>query len=46
VYHVYEKTNGKRYFSMLSPAEWGGTAPHRYIGSYQMEADMSWKTVE
>lgn len=41
VYHVYERPDGQRYFSILSPAEWG-TPPHRHVGSYRLEVDMSW----
>ncbi|MDH5180908.1 MAG: DUF2452 domain-containing protein [Gammaproteobacteria bacterium] len=41
-YHLYEKADGTRYFSMLSPTEWGGRPPHRFVGSYRLESDMSW----
>ena len=37
---------GSLYFSMLSPAEWGGRAPHPFEGSYRLEADMSWTPAE
>jgi len=42
VYHLYRKRDGSRYFSMLSPEEWGGTPPHGYEGAYRLEPDMSW----
>lgn len=45
-YHLYEKDNGERYFSMLSPGEWGGSPPHRFLGSYRLENDMSWSDIE
>ncbi len=45
IYHLYEKGEGN-YFSMLSPQEWAGSPPHRFIGSYRLEADMSWTPVE
>ena len=41
-YHLYRKTDGQRYFSMLSPQEWGARQPHEYLGTYQLAADMSW----
>lgn len=41
VYHLYERPDGRAYISMLSPAEWGN-APHRHVGSYRLEVDMSW----
>jgi hypothetical protein len=42
VYHLYRRPDGTRYFSMLSPAEWGGAPPHAFEGSYRLEVDMSW----
>lgn len=42
IYHLYQKSDGKTYFSMLSPDDWNGVAPHEYINSYRLEADMSW----
>ena len=46
IYHLYQKTDESLYFSMLSPDDWGTTSPHKYIGSYRLEADMSWTSVE
>ena len=45
VYHLYEKENGDIYFSLLAPADWGAQAPHQFIASYRLEADMSWTDV-
>ncbi len=42
IYHLYEKTDGERYFSMLSPEDWGSEPPHHYLNSYRLENDMSW----
>lgn len=42
IYHLYRKPNGRRYFSMLSPADWNDSPPHEFLGSYRLEADMSW----
>lgn len=42
LYHLYEKNDGKTYFSMLSPEDWNGRCPHRYLNSYRLENDMSW----
>ena len=41
VYHLYRRQDGSQYFSMLSPEDWRGTAPDAYLGSYRLEADMS-----
>jgi hypothetical protein len=42
VYHLYERTDGELEFSMLSPADWDGRPPHRCVGSFRLEADMTW----
>ena len=39
-YHLYDRDGGE-YFSMLSPADWG-TPPHVFVGSYKLNADMTW----
>lgn len=41
-YHLYRRENGSLYFSMLSPDDWGSSAPHTHEGSYRLEPDMSW----
>ena len=46
IYHLYQKPGGNSYFSMLSPDDWQGSAPHEYINSYRLEADMSWLPVD
>lgn len=46
IYHLYRRGNGRSYFSMLAPHEWGGPTPHEFIGSYRLEADMSWTAAE
>lgn len=45
-YHLYERGDDDRYFSMLSPEEWGGSCPHRYLGSYRLEPDQSWTSLD
>lgn len=44
-YHLYLGNDGRRYFSMLSPRDWGGSAPHQFQGSYRLETDYSWTLV-
>jgi hypothetical protein len=41
-YHLYRKSDGEPFFSMLAPAEWGGTVPYEFLGSYRLERDYSW----
>lgn len=45
-YHLYQRPDGALEFSMLSPADWGGSPPHPFLGSYRLENDMSWTPVE
>jgi hypothetical protein len=46
IYHLYQKANGTSYFSMLTPANWGSKQPHTFLGSYQLQMDMSWTPIE
>jgi hypothetical protein len=41
-YHLYGKGDGESFFSMLSPADWGGRPPYAFLGSYRLEPDYSW----
>ena len=41
-YHLYERSDGTAYFSMLSPSDWGNSCPHKFLGSYRLEYDHSW----
>jgi hypothetical protein len=41
-YHLYRKSDGEPFFSMLAPAEWGGEVPYAFLGSYRLETDYSW----
>lgn len=42
VYHLYSRSDGTRYFSMLSPDDWQGMPPHSFLGAYRLESDLSW----
>jgi Protein of unknown function (DUF2452) len=41
VYHLYRRSDGELYFSMISPDEWGGAPPHSFEGSYKVDIDLS-----
>ncbi|XP_027299004.2 uncharacterized protein C1orf50 homolog [Anas platyrhynchos] len=45
VYYLYRRESGQRYFSLLSPKEWG-TSPHEFLGAYKLQHDMSWTPFE
>lgn len=42
IYHLYEKESGQKYFSMLSPEDWGNSSTQQFLGSFRLEADQSW----
>ncbi|XP_071840514.1 uncharacterized protein C1orf50 homolog [Apostichopus japonicus] len=42
MYYLYLRDSGQRYFSILSPDEWGSSCPHEFIGAYRLEYDMTW----
>lgn len=46
IYHLYERDSGETYFSMLAPEDWRDGPPHTHVGSYRLEADLSWTPVE
>ncbi len=49
VYHLYRDESydpPRHYFSMLSPEDWRGSPPHPYAGSYRLENDASFSSVE
>lgn len=46
VYHVYQREDGTKFFSILSPNDWGNMIPGKLEGSYHLESDMSWRDVK
>ncbi len=44
IFHLYQKENGEKYFSLLSPEEWG-IPPHKFLGSYLLRADQTFQKV-
>ena len=45
VYLLYRRGEDDRYFSMLSPDDWGGHPPHPFEGSYRLENDQTFTPV-
>lgn len=45
VYHLYERPEGAQYWSLLSPEDWDGAPPHRFVGSYRLESDQSFTSL-
>ncbi|XP_041128944.1 uncharacterized protein C1orf50 homolog [Polyodon spathula] len=42
MYYLYMRESGQRYFSILSPKDWGSSCPHKFLGAYKLQFDMSW----
>lgn len=45
-YHLYIRPDESKYFSFVSPKEWGGNPPHEYLGSYIMKGDRSFQKID
>lgn len=41
IYHLYERPSAEKFWSMISPEEFGNTCANEHLGSYRMEADSS-----
>jgi hypothetical protein len=46
VYHLYERPDGHRFFSMLGPEGYGGAGPAGFVASYRNEHDESWTRLD
>ena len=46
VYHLYEKDDGEKWFSILAPEEWPSAQPQSYAGAYRLELDMSFTRLD
>ena len=43
--YLYRKKGGENFFSMLSPADWGGNPPGEFQGAYVLKADSSFEEI-
>ncbi|XP_077168660.1 uncharacterized protein C1orf50 homolog [Paroedura picta] len=46
IYYLYRRPSGQRYFSILSPKDWGPSCPSEFLGAYKLQHDMSWTPSE
>ncbi|KAF7648084.1 hypothetical protein LDENG_00162340 [Lucifuga dentata] len=46
MYYLYQRESGQKYFSIISPQEWGPSCPHQFVGAYKLHHDMSWSSAE
>ncbi|XP_077428514.1 uncharacterized protein C1orf50 homolog isoform X2 [Vanacampus margaritifer] len=42
MYYLYQRPSGQKYFSIISPKEWGPSCPHLFVGAFKLQHDMSW----
>lgn len=42
IYHLYQRQDGRRYFSMLAPHEYTQGVPHTFVASYRYEHGETW----
>ncbi|KAK0131905.1 hypothetical protein N1851_033304 [Merluccius polli] len=45
-YYLYQRPSGQKYFSIISPQEWGASCPHQFIAGYKLQHDMSWTPLD
>jgi len=41
--YLYEKQNGERFSSLISPEEWNGK--FKFIGNFKLDSDFSWRRI-
>ncbi|XP_003976215.2 uncharacterized protein C1orf50 homolog [Takifugu rubripes] len=46
IYYLYQRPSGQKYFSIISPKEWGPSCPHPFINAFKLQHDMSWTPLE
>lgn len=46
IYHLYERSDGHRYFSMLGPDEYGPGTLSGFVASFRYEHDQSWTRLD
>ena len=45
VCYLYERHGGRRVMSLVSPAEWGGRPPYRFVAEVRLLSDHTWDVV-
>ena len=44
-YHLYLGQNGKEYFSIVGPKQWGPSFKHTFVGSYYYDYDKTFERI-
>lgn len=45
ILYLYERPNLEKYFSLLSPQDWG-TPPHKFLGTFRLKADYTFEKLD
>lgn len=45
ILYLYERPSLEKYFSLLSPEEWG-TPPHKFLGAFKLKADFTFEKLD
>jgi hypothetical protein len=46
IYHLYQRPSGEKFWSMISKAEFGDNNKNSYLGSFRMEGDRSFTSLD
>jgi hypothetical protein len=42
IYYHYERTDGTKILTIISPEEWNSKCPFKFLGAYKLEHDNTW----
>jgi len=45
LYFLYQRDDGRRYLSLISPLEWADKIKHNFIAEVRLNADHTWKVI-
>jgi hypothetical protein len=46
IYHLYQRSNGKYFLSLIGPREWGASSSLEFVASVKLLADHTWDVLE
>ncbi|XP_008319175.1 uncharacterized protein C1orf50 homolog [Cynoglossus semilaevis] len=46
IYYLYQRPSGQKYFSIISPKDWGSNCPHQFVQGFKLQHDMSWTPLD
>jgi len=45
-YYLYQKKDGKRFMSLISPKDWGKNKDFEYVGTFKQDSRQKWNCLE